>query len=337
MRIQLTAITFDAGTQVRAALDQQVVADYAEAMTNGATFPSIVLFHDGSAYYIADGYHRFMAAQRLEWREIDAEVRAGAKNDALWFALGANRANGHRLTERDVKHAIKIALTTWPERSGKQISEQLGCSQRYVSEVRDQVRATSNLPDRVVGRDGKTYPASRPTERPAVSPQHAAIVESIKAGKSSHDICTGLGVRAEMVATARRELGVAKVDNSREAVAERRERIEKMAGDGYSSRQIASAIGMTDHRVRKLARKLGVVITADTAIGKIKRHDSNRIIERIVLDAENLTEGTELIDFEDVDRAQLTEWVRSLSTSRDKLGTFIRTLTKEQQKHGEAA
>lgn len=31
-RIQLSEIAFDAGTQIRAAIDQRVVTDYAEAM-----------------------------------------------------------------------------------------------------------------------------------------------------------------------------------------------------------------------------------------------------------------------------------------------------------------
>jgi hypothetical protein len=83
-------------------------------------------------------------------------------------------------------------------------------------------------------------------------------------------------------------------------------------------------------------RKEKIDVPADKAVGRIKRHDSNRIIERIVADAENLVEGVNLVEFADLDRAQLAGWLKSLQASRDKLGAFIRRLMKEQQ-DGEAA
>lgn len=134
--IQLTQIVMDAGTQVRVQPDETTVADYASQMTEGAQFPPVVVFHDGSRYFLADGFHRVLAAKRNDWREIDADVRVGTKTDALWFALAANKANGWRLTEADKKHAIQLALTTWPDRSAREISEQIGCTHTYVSRVR---------------------------------------------------------------------------------------------------------------------------------------------------------------------------------------------------------
>lgn len=333
----LADIRIDAGTQVRASIDQQVVADYAEAMTTGAVFPPIVVFHDGSDYHLADGFHRVMAATRLVFRDIAADVRPGTKQDALWFALGANRANGQRLTERDVRHAIEIALITWPDRSGKQLSEQIGCSQRYVATVRDQVRATANLPDRVTGKDGKTYPARRPKEVVAVDPKREAIAVLVREGKSSQDICSALQTRSETVANVRRELGVGKVDTSRDAVKRRRERMREMAAEGYTSRQIAAELELSDTGCRVIMRDEGIDVPADKATKGSHRHDSNRIVERMVMDAENLTEGANLIEFADLDRERLAEWLRSLAQSRDKLGAFIRRLTKEQQRNGEAA
>lgn len=338
--VRLTDIAFDAGTQIRAAINEDVVANYAERMTEGDQFPPVVLFHDGNHYYLGDGFHRCMAARRIDLQEIDAEVRAGTKSDALWFALGANRTNGQRLGDRDVRNAVQMAIRTWPDRSGKQIAEQLGCSQSRVSAIRDRMRLTASptdtLPDRVIGKDGKSYPASLPKEKPPVDPRRKSVVDMVRDGKSSKDICAEIGVRSEMVADVRRELGVAKPDNSRDAIRERRERIPQMAAQGFSSRQIASAIGVSENRTRMLARKLGVEIIADKTTRGTHRHDSNRIVERIVLDAENLTEGINLIDFSDLDRDRIAEWLRSLSQSRDNLGGFIRRLMKEQ-KDGKAA
>lgn len=158
--IELAKIAVDASTQTRASISETVVADYAERMLNGAQFPSIVLFHDGSQYYIGDGFHRVLALQRNGAVTVSSDVRPGTREDALWFALGANREHGHQMTRADKRHAIIVALETWPGRSINQIAEQIGVNQRYASGVRSEVSATTNLPDRVIGKDGKSYPAA---------------------------------------------------------------------------------------------------------------------------------------------------------------------------------
>ena len=79
--------------------------------------------------------------------------------DAIWFALGADRDGILRLSKNDKKHAIELALKTWPERSQHKIADQIGCSQQFVSRVRAQVTTGCHLPDRVTGRDGKSYRA----------------------------------------------------------------------------------------------------------------------------------------------------------------------------------
>lgn len=331
-RIRLDAIVFDAGTQVRAAITDAVVTDYAEHMTAGVVFPPIVLFHDGTSHYIADGFHRFLAAQRNTFRDIDADVRPGTKQDALWFALGANRTNGQRLTEADKKHAILLALAQWPDKSPAVLAEQIGCSAQYVRDVRHQVQTRLQLPGKTRGKDGKMHPVTKPAVQDETV---VAIATMVKAGKQSQEICSALRVRDELVGKVRRDLGVG-IDNSKAAIAKRRERMRQLAGEGYTSRQIAAAIGVTEERCRATMRELGIDVPADRAVGRVKRHDSNRIIAQIVMDAENLTEGVELIDFTDVDRSHLAEWLTALHASRDKFNAFIRRLTKEQQ-HGEAA
>ena len=55
------------------------------------------------------------------------------------------------------------------------------------------------------------------------------------------------------------------------------------------------------------------------------------------MDAENLTADVHLIDFSALDRAQIADWLDSLTQSRVKLGAFIKRLTQEQKQHGEAA
>jgi hypothetical protein len=331
-RIRLDSVAFDAGTQIRAAIDQQVVSDYAEAMSNGATFPPIVLFHDGNKHYLADGFHRFMAAQRNQFRDIDADVRAGTREDAVWFGLGANRTNGKHMTTADKRHAVEVALTMWPDRSASIIAEQIGCSKQYVAGIRNVSSSALHLPDRVTGTDGRSYPAS-PSVRVAARER---ATQMVREGATVEDVKRETGVGRDTLNAIRREAGAA-IDKSRSGVADRRARMRAMAKDGYTSRQIAADLGLSEAGCRVTLRAEGIDVPADRAVGKIKRHDSNRIVAQIVADAENLSEGLNLVEYDDLDRTQLAEWLRSLQASREKLGSFIRRLMKEQQRNGEAA
>lgn len=322
--VRLDAVAFDAGTQIRAAIDQQVVADYAEAMTNGATFPPIVLFHDGNQHYLADGFHRFMAAQRIQARDIDADVKPGTKDDALWFALGANRTNGKRLTEADKTHAVEMAIQMWPERLQREIAEQVGCSESLVSKVAMRIANNTSVEPVIRGR------------ALAAKNKRDAVREMVLAGAQSIEIQQKLKAHSGVIAEVRRELGLSSIDYSRAAVKARRNKMRDMASAGHTSRQIAAEIGLSEEGCRDILKKEGIDVPADKATRGTHKHDSNRIVDGIVNDAENLTEGINLIDFSDLDRAKLREWLRSLQESRDKLGSFIRRLMKEQQ-NGQAA
>lgn len=176
VNLSLSAIRTDGGTQSRAALSDETVSDYAEAMRLGAEFPPIVVFHDGSAHWLADGFHRVFAAMRNGADSISAIVRQGAREDALWFALGANRENGIRPSRGDVRHAVELALRTWPEKTLRDLAAQIGCSFTYVGDVKRQLYGSVQLPDApatVTGKDGKVYPTSKPRKEKPVETQMA--------------------------------------------------------------------------------------------------------------------------------------------------------------------
>lgn len=335
--VRLNEIAFDAGTQVRAEINQDVVAEYAGRQATGETFPPIVLFHDGATYYLADGFHRVMAAHRNEWMSIRADVKAGTKTDALWFALGANKANGQRLTSADKKHAILLALKTWPDRSINQIAEQIGVNQRYASEVKSQVSATTNLPDRVTGKDGKSYPSSRP-ESAARHPKAEEVESALRAGEKVTAIAKAVGIAPKTVTAIGKAAGIERgPDRSKAAVEQRRKDIADMARRGFTTRQISQHIGVSEPGVAQIAKDSSIVIHADRVVGKIKRHNSTRIVEQMVMDAENLTADVSLIEFGDLDKSKIGTWVESLKHSQRDLGDFVKRLIKEQSKHGQAA
>lgn len=115
-------------------------------------------------------------------------------------------------------------------------------------------------------------------------------------------------------------------DNHGEAPVQRRRLIRAWAEQGYSSRQMSKRLGMRDDGIRKIAREMGVEITADQIVGGTHRHDSSRIVRETVHSLEGLVMGLELVDLDQLDQAEAAEWVDSLTDSTRKLNRFVRQL-----------
>jgi hypothetical protein len=304
-------------------------------MTSGATFPPIVLFHDGNQHYLADGFHRFMAAQRNAVPRHRRRRAPGTKEDALWFALGANKTNGKRLSDGDKEHAIVLATATFGDKKTQgQIADQVGCSQGFVSKVI--TRNNLTRPSRVEGKDGKSYPASHRLSTGRIE----AIETKLRDGLTVTEIAHALGTTTTTVRKVQTAAGIeaaGRPNTSPQAVRDRRARMRTMAADGYTSIQIADELGLNVQATRAALRQEAIEVPGDRATSHSKRHDSTRIVEHIVMDADNLTADVNLIEFSSLEPDRLGEWVDSLIASKRALDAFIKRLIKEQQKHGEAA
>ncbi len=158
--IKIEDITTDAGTQSRLKIDHKLVDDYTECMHEGDKFPPVVLFHDGSNYYLADGFHRLKAAMAVGKVNIASDVRSGNRDDALWFSIGANRTNGKRVGHGDKKNAITLAITNFPDKSQQEIANQVGCSQQYVAMVKGDNTSTCNIPETRKDAIGRNRPTA---------------------------------------------------------------------------------------------------------------------------------------------------------------------------------
>ena len=163
VRIPLAQIEIGAGTQARTRIDNALAEEYAEAMRDGAFFPPVIVFSDGKNTYLADGFHRVEAARRCGFLDIDAIVEQGTARDALWYALGANKAHGLRMSRADVRRAIGLALQEFPNRSSRDIAKQIGCDHKTVEAARRSHEAGGEIPQlhERTGADGKTYQARR--------------------------------------------------------------------------------------------------------------------------------------------------------------------------------
>lgn len=156
-KLKLSEIVTDAGTQVRAGVNEATVADYAGALADGAKFPPVIVFHDGSRYIAADGFHRIKAAMRIGAAQIECDVRKGGKTDALKFALGCNAHHGLRRTNADKRHAVGMALREFPKLSDRALAEMCVVSDTFVGDIRREATAVKPqlAPPPRIGLDGR--------------------------------------------------------------------------------------------------------------------------------------------------------------------------------------
>lgn len=170
----------DLSLQTRAGTDADTINNYAEAMADGAQFPDVTVFTDGERYWLADGFHRVMAAKQNGKATIAADVRKGTEDDAVVFGGTANNKQGKRPTRADVQHFLSMV---WERReaifggtpTGGNLAERCGVSrttgERFVQErLREMPKAPSRptvakiqskapvRPTKLIGANGREYP-----------------------------------------------------------------------------------------------------------------------------------------------------------------------------------
>jgi hypothetical protein len=163
--ISLDRIPNSDSTQTRAKIRAHVVREYATAMkeqlaTGGLRFPPVVVFSNGGEYWLADGFHRVLAARQSGLTEIAAEVRSGSQRDALLLGIAANSAHGLPRSWGDKQKAVTLLLadSEWRQWNDREIARHCGVSARTVGKVRRRASADSpQMRQRKVRRGGKVY------------------------------------------------------------------------------------------------------------------------------------------------------------------------------------
>jgi hypothetical protein len=142
-QVPLTSILTDAACQARVQIRPGVVRDYRRAMVEqigegGLRFPPIVLFSDGQHHWLADGFHRILAARAAGLSDFPADVRPGTERDALLFSISCNGAHGLPRTNADKRKAVTLLLadTEWSQWSDREIARRCQVSHKFVQKVR---------------------------------------------------------------------------------------------------------------------------------------------------------------------------------------------------------
>ncbi len=155
--LKLNDIRIDENLNVRELLDEDTITRYMECFEQ---LPPIVVFETDDGYLLADGFHRYEVAKRLEREAIDAEVKLGGYDDAKEYAAIANLKHGKPLTRAERGKAVEVMLKLHTERSDSWIADDMGVSKNTVAKYREELESGCQIDrlNKLIGRDGKEYP-----------------------------------------------------------------------------------------------------------------------------------------------------------------------------------
>jgi len=163
-KLRLDELNILAGTQSRVATNNDTVKEYKEALEEGASFPPVIVFSDGSesGKWLADGFHRYHAHRAANLVEIECEMRAGTLREAVLFSSGANGTHGLPRTNADKNNAVKmvLALNECEDWSDRHIARHCKVSHNFVGDVRRAIchpMTDAPPPVRIVQRGDATY------------------------------------------------------------------------------------------------------------------------------------------------------------------------------------
>ncbi len=136
--IELSKVRIDSKTQPRAELNQDTIAEYAEAYKSGANLPPVTLFFDGSSYWLADGFHRYNAARDAGRTTIYEEIIPGTLRDAILYSLSANSKHGLKRSNADKRKAVQTLLDDpeWSKWSNEKIASVCVVSPHTVADIK---------------------------------------------------------------------------------------------------------------------------------------------------------------------------------------------------------
>lgn len=135
--LAIDLIRTDANTQSREGIREETVTEYAKVLEEGDwLFPDLIVFYDGSEYYLADGFQRRLAALRVGRASVPCVIYEGTAIDARVYANSANLKHGDRCTQADKRRNAEWAVVTFPDATQSELALKAGCSAWLIKEVR---------------------------------------------------------------------------------------------------------------------------------------------------------------------------------------------------------
>ena len=140
--LEISTLRRDGGLFCRAGVREDSVATYAAAMKRGTYFPPVIAFNDEQEIWLADGYHRIAAAERIGQKTFSVDLRSGSLRDAILYvtSIKTSKIQGiphtlddrYRLVERLLRDYV------WSRCSDDRIADHCGVSRQCVHRVRQE-------------------------------------------------------------------------------------------------------------------------------------------------------------------------------------------------------
>lgn len=168
--LSVDLLRIDAGTQSRLAINEDVVAEYTEVITQAGIdwpFPPLDVFHDGADYFVADGFHRLLAAIRAKLASVPCNIHKGTASDARIFGMTANDRHGLRMSREDKRACVEWLLDNGGKMTQKAVAEKAGVDVRTVQRI-----IADRNPSSIAGK------ANPPKVEPTLSPHHTSRGDS---------------------------------------------------------------------------------------------------------------------------------------------------------------
>ena len=148
-KLRISSIKRDEKAQPRAAILIDRTTEYAEDMARGDKFPPVVVFQDRTGIWLADGFHRILAAEGQGIATIEADVRKGGLRDAILYSVGANAEHGTRRSNADKRQAVTKLLEDeeWSHWSDREIAKRCHVGHPLVAQMRSELTGSSSSED----------------------------------------------------------------------------------------------------------------------------------------------------------------------------------------------
>ncbi|NEP10859.1 MAG: ParB N-terminal domain-containing protein [Symploca sp. SIO2C1] len=138
--LNISEIRRDGGTQPREKLDTSHVATLKEAIADGAELDPVIVFYDGSEYWLADGFHRCKASIESGLEDIQVVIHQGTRRDAVLYSVGANAEHkaAKPRNRKDKRRAVMMLLSDseWSSWSNCEIARICKVSESLVRSLR---------------------------------------------------------------------------------------------------------------------------------------------------------------------------------------------------------
>ena len=334
--IEHTANISDVRITLRQAARPYIDTLAADLALSGPTHP-IILTHNGE---LIDGLRRLRAAERLGWTTIP--VVQVSTLEAAWALIAAQMqgkgVEPHTWTSLAEVDAMLLTLPriTVGGDSRREQARALFCDPSRLAKVRNLWRHATGrpghkngLPSRELRAEAKRVLAILDSGVP-YRPVWDRWVEfrDSHAGQPADPSPGGAddALLADGIPDAKLR--------TQHATLRRHAWIRKLASEGMTSYQIGDQLGMRPNLVRYWARKLGVNLKADKAVGRgqINRTvDVDRVMATMVADLDAMTWAVSTVEdnITNLDGARVEAWVGDLAAFTSRL----RRLTNHMRDH----